>query len=148
MRKRIVVAQFGILVALLVLYKVYFPALQRHNIAKQNGDREQRIQQFARTMIVEDDRRGASGTGANGESLSHPQKLLQEESLDEVQQALGAPQSEFSDAAGGQHLVWTGTDHKLEAGFNKGVLYSLTYSNMRTGRGVTVFESSQYWQSF
>ena len=145
---RIILVQLGIVAALLMLYKVYMPRMQRHNLAKDVEAREQRIQKFTRTMIVEDSGRDASGTSVDGQSISHPQKLLQEESVDEVQQALGAPGTEFSDAGGGQHLTWTGTDHKLEAAFNKGVLYNLTYTNIRTGRGVTVFESSQYWQSF
>src|SRR5579871_2104142 len=104
---RAIAVQLGIVVALLVLYKVYLPRMQRHNLEKDTSAREQRIQKFARAMIVEDPGRDASGTGVDGQSLDHPQKLLQEDSVDEVQQALGAPGSEFSDAGGGQHLVWT-----------------------------------------
>lgn len=145
---RVIAVQLGIVAALLILYRVYLPRMQRHNAAKESEARERRIQTFARSMIVEDESREGSGIDVDGGSLSHPQKLLEENSVDEVQRALGAPAAEFSDAGGGQHLVWSGTDHKLEAAFNKGVLYNLTYSNTRTGRSVMVFESSQYWQSF
>jgi hypothetical protein len=144
----VVLVQIGIVVALLVLYKVYLPRTQRHEAAKDAAAREQRIASFAGTMIVEDPSRQASGFAVDGGSVSHPQKLLEQDSLNEVQLTLGAPGAEFADAGGGQHLVWTGTDHKLEAAFNKGVLYSLSYQNLHTGHTVRVFESGQYWQSF
>lgn len=146
--KRIVIIQIGIVAGLLVLYEVFLPRVRRHDAAKDAAAREQRIQNFARTMIVEDSSRKASGFGVDGGSLSHPQKLLEQDSLNEVQLTLGAPGAEFSDSGGGQHLVWTGTEHKLEAAFNKGVLYSLTYSNLKTGHTARVFESGEYWQSF
>jgi hypothetical protein len=145
---RVIAVQLGIIAALLVLYKVYLPRERRHDAAEQAAAREQRIQKFAQTMIVEDDSRNASGFGVDGGSLDHPQKLLEADALNEVQLTLGAPQTQFADAGGGQHLVWTGTDHKLEAAFNKGVLYNLTYSNLRTGHTARVFESGQNWQSF
>jgi hypothetical protein len=140
--------QLGIIAALLIVYKVYLPREQRHDAAKDAAAREQRIASFARTMIVEDPSRQASGFAVDGGSVSHPQKLLEQDALNEVQLTLGAPSAEFADAGGGQHLVWTGTDHKLEAGFNKGVLYTLTYQNLHTGHRVMVFESGQNWQSF
>lgn len=87
---KIILVQLGIVAALLVLYKVYLPRMQRHNLARDTEAREQRIQKFTRTMIVEDTGRDASGTGVDGQSVDHPQKLLQEDSVDEVQQALGA----------------------------------------------------------
>src|ERR1051326_31354 len=133
---RVVLVQLGIVAALLILYKVYLPRAQRNNAARDTASREQRIQKFAATMIVEDSSREASGFGADGGSLSHPQKLLERDSVNEVQLTLGAPGAQFADAGGGQHLVWTGTDHKLEAAFNKGVLYNLTYSNLHTGHTV------------
>ena len=145
---KVIVVQLALVAALFALYKAYLPREEREQAASQVAERERRIQAFARTMIVEDPMRPAAGVGADGEQLSHAQKLLQEDSVDEVKQALGPSQSEYPDFRGGQHLAWTGTSHKLEASFNKGALYNLRYTDLRTGHGVTVFESSLYWQSY
>jgi len=119
--------------------------MEKRRAAAEVADREARIQAFARTMIVDDTTREVpSGENAG----KHPQKLLRQDSVDEVQTALGAPTSESRDFRGGQHLTWTGTDHRIEAAFDKGVLYNLMYEDVHTGHGVTVYESGAYWQTY
>jgi hypothetical protein len=143
-----IIVQLAIVAVILVVYKAYLPRMERDRAASLAEDRERRIEAFARSMIVEDPNRQVDAVGADGERLTHPQKLLQESSVDEVEQALGAPSAEFSDFRQGQHLVWKGTRHQIEAAFNKGVLYNLRFENLQATHGVSVYESSAYWQAF
>jgi hypothetical protein len=143
--KTIILAQLLIIAGVAAFYKFYLPGMEKRRAAAEVADREARIQAFARTMIVDDTTREVpSGENAG----KHPQKLLRQDSVDEVQTALGAPTSESRDFRGGQHLTWTGTDHRIEAAFDKGVLYSLMYEDVHTGHGVTVYESGAYWQTY
>lgn len=143
-----IIVQLAIVAAIIVVYRAYLPRMERERAASLAQDRERSIEAFARLMIVEDPSRQIDAVGVDGERLAHPQKLLQESSLDEVQQALGAPDAEFSDFRQGQHLRWKGTHHQLEAAFNKGSLYNLRFENLQSGHGVSVYESSVYWQAF
>jgi hypothetical protein len=140
--------QLVVLAALGVFLVFYMPGMTKRKAAAQAVGRERRIQGFVHTMLVEDPSREISATGADDETLSHPEKLLEGEPVDQVQQALGAPTVENADVNGGQHLTWTGTQHQLEAAFNKGVLYNVMYSNMKTGHGVSVYQSSAYFQAY
>jgi hypothetical protein len=142
------VVQLVIVAAVVVFYKAYLPRMQKAQLAAAAGAREEKIQAFVKTTIVEDPGREAAGTGTDGETLLHAEKLARTPTLDEVQQALGAPAKEFTDFRQGQHLIWTGTTHKLEAVFDQGMLSILQFENLRTGHGVLVYASSAYWQSF
>lgn len=143
-----IIVQLAIVAAVFVWYKAYLPRMERRQAASLAADREREIEAFARLMIVDDPNRQVDAVGVDGDKLVHPQKLLQESSLDEVQQALGAPTADFSDFRQGQHLAWRGTRHQLESAFNKGMLYNLRFENLQTGHGVSVYESSAYWQAF
>ena len=145
---KVIVVQLLIAAALVGLYKLYLPRMEREEAAARAAERERKLQAFVHLMIVEDPSRQANAVGADGEKIAHPQKLLEEDSLSEVQQALGAPDTVFTDFRGGEHFTWKGTRHDLEAAFNKGVLYNLSYENRQSGHGVSVFASSEYWQSF
>ena len=145
---RILVIQSIIIAVVAAILAFYLPGRARREARAEAADRELRIQSFAHTMLVEDPIRQVSATGPDGETLSHAQKLLRQESVDEVQQTLGAPTAERADINGGQHLTWTGTRHQLEAAFDKGVLYNVMYRDVRTGHGVTVFESAAYFGSY
>jgi hypothetical protein len=143
--KRVILIQLAILAALAAVLKFYLPGMEKRREAAAVREREDRIQAFARTMIVDDPTRDIpSGPNAG----KHPQKLLRQDSIDEVQRALGAPTSESRDFRGGDHLTWTGTDHRIEAAFDRGILYNLMYEDVHTGHGVTVYESAAYWQTF
>lgn len=132
----------------LVFYKTYLPRMEKERLAAAAEEREQRIQAFVKSTIEEDPGREVSGTGPDGETLLHAQKLRRTPSLGEVQQALGAPGSEFTDFRQGQHLIWTGTTHSLEVVFNEGTLSIVRFENLRTGHGVVVYASGAYWRSF
>jgi hypothetical protein len=54
----------------------------------------------------------------------------------------------MTDFRGGQHLTWIGPRHRLEASFDKGRLYALTLTDLQTGHGMQVFESSAEWRAF
>ncbi len=142
---RALLIQLTIILALAAVLKFYMPGMEKRREAAVVRDREARIQAFARTMIVTDTtRKIPSGPNAG----QHPQKLLHQDSLDEVQRALGAPTTESRDIRGGDHLTWAGTDHRMEAAFDRGVLYNLMYEDIRTGHGVTVYESAAEWQTY
>jgi hypothetical protein len=142
---RAIVIQAAIIVVLAAVLKFYVPGMEKRREAALIRERETRIQAFARTMIIDDPSRDIpSGPNAG----RHPQKLLRQDTVDEVQSALGAPTSESRDFRGGDHLTWTGTDHRLEAAFDKGVLYNLMYEDIHTGHGVTAYESGAYWQTY
>jgi len=142
---RAILIQLAILAALAAVLKFYLPGIEKRREAAAVRDREARIQAFARTMIVDDSTRDMpSGQNAG----KHPQKLLRKDSVDEVQSALGAPTSESRDFRGGDHLTWVGTDHRLEAAFDRGILYNLMYEDIHSGHGVTVYQSTAEWQEF
>lgn len=142
---RAILIQVGIIAALAVVLKLYLPGMEKRREAARVKERETRIEAFAHTMIVDDPTRDIpSGPNAG----KHPQKLLRQDSVDEVQSALGAPTTDSRDFRGGQHLTWIGTDHRIEAAFDRGILYNLMYQDMRTGHGVTVYESAAYWQAY
>lgn len=140
-----ILVQLVIVAGVLVFYRFYLPGMEKRKAAADLADRERRIQAFARTMIVPDTSREITA-GAN--AGQHPQKLLRQDSVDEVEGALGAPASESPDFRGGQHLTWTGTDHRIEAAFDRGILYNLMYEDLHTGHGMTVYESGAYWQTY
>jgi hypothetical protein len=142
---RAVLIQLAIIVALAAVLKFYLPGMEKRREAAVVREREARIQAFARSTIVDDTTRDIP---AGPDAGKHPQKLLRQDTVDEVQTALGAPTSESRDFRGGDHLTWIGTDHRIEAAFDKGVLYNVMYADIRSGHGVTVYESSAYWQTF
>jgi len=107
---------------------------------------EKKIETFYQSIVVADPSREVTRPDAKGPE--HPLRLRQTSSVDEVEQALGAPNGERRDFAGGMHLTWTGSKHTLEASFNQGRLYCLTLTDCQTGRGAMVFESSTYFHPF
>jgi hypothetical protein len=147
-RWRVIVVQVVILAGLLVWFKVYLPSRDRARAAGEAAAREKKIEEVFRSLVVEDPSRQVRQPGLNGGAPVHPQKLRAVVSRAEVEQILGVPQTSTSDFRGGEHLVWIGTEHKLEAAFDKGRLYSLRIEDLRTGHGSMVFEQSWYWQTF
>jgi hypothetical protein len=143
-----IVVQVVIVAGVLFWVKFYVPRMGRARAAAETAERERKIEAFAQFMIVEDASREVKVTGEDGATPQHPQQLRNTASPDEVQQALGAPTTEFTDFGGGQHLTWTATTHQLEVAFVKGHLYSLRFEDLHTGHGVMVYESSLYWQQW
>lgn len=145
---RAIVIQVLILVVAAGLFayvKVYAPKLEKAREAAQLAERENRIEDFFTSMVAEDSNRTVEAPGIG---TTHPESLKSTPSLDEVQQALGGPDTSSTDFAGGLHLGWIGTTHTLEASFNHSELYALSFKNNDTGHGVNVYKSSAQWQAF
>ena len=132
-------------VGLFAYVKFYAPKLEKAHQAAQLAQRESRIQDFYNSMVSEDSSRTVEAPGLG---TTHPQSLKSTPSLDEVQQALGGPDTSSTDYAGGLHLGWIGTKHTLEAAFSHSELYALSFKDNDTGHGVNVFKSSAQFQGF
>lgn len=138
--------QLGIAGVLLAWFLVGLPRLRKEWAAEETAKKEGRIQSFLQSEVVEDPARNLPAGDAEG--YSHPQRLLNTPSEEEVKQALGPVDGFSGDFRGGVHLIWTGANHKLEASFNNGRLYCIRVEDVRTGHGALVFESSLSWQAF
>ncbi len=141
-RAKIFLIQGAVIVALIVGLRFYWPYLRRERAAHRAAVREQKIE-TAFGALVE-----PAASGESGPDAGQSQELRRAATVDEVQQTLGAPQISMTDYAGGQHLTWIGTNHKLEAAFNKGRLYALTLTNLKTGHGEMVFAIARESHSF
>jgi hypothetical protein len=145
---RVIVIQvmFLVVVAGVFAYvKFYAPKLEKAHEAEQLTRRERSIQDFFDSMVADDSSRTVEAPGVG---TTHPQSLKSTPTLDEVEQALGGPDTSSTDYAGGLHLGWIGTKHTLEASFSHSELYALSFKNNDTGHGVTVYKSSAQWQGF
>jgi len=146
-RTRIILIQLGIVAGLVAWYKIYVPRMERERAAAEAEARSKRIAAFVPAMVVEDTSREVEVPGTGGEKR-HPQKLRSTPTVEEVEQALGAPDGRVTDFRGGLHLTWTSERLKVEASFNQDRLYCLRTEDRRTGHGALVFESSGSWQAF
>ena len=145
---RVIVMQVVIVViaaGLFAYVKIYVPRAQKAQAAAKIAERDSRIQDFFNSMVAEDS--GRMVDTPDGEER-HPQTLRSTPAIDEVEQALGAPDTSTTDFAGGLHLTWIGTGHTLEGSFNHGKLYCLSIKDNSTGHGESVYQSSANWQAF
>jgi hypothetical protein len=147
-RAKAILIQLAIVVGLIAWFKIFLPEIERARAAAETAERERRIQSLVQTVVAEELRPDDGAPAGGGEAGGHPQRLRVTPPVREVQEALGAPDQSMTDFRGGQHLTWIGTNHKLEASFNKGRLYALTLVDLRSGHGATVFESSSQWRPF
>ena len=138
-RNRIILTQTAIILLLLGFYKLALPRIQKAREARDTEERERRVMAFLDAVVVE---------VGSGEASQRPERLRSKPEVHDVELELGAPQESMNDALGGQHLTWIGTRHKLMASFNKGELYSVSVTDMKTGHGSQVFESSAQWRPF
>ncbi len=147
-RTRVILIQGLILVGVIAWFVIFLPRIEKERAAARVAERETKITAFLQSMLIEvggpDDEPPAKGGGVP----AHPQRLKTSASRDEVEGMLGAPDTTYTDFRGGQHLTWVGTRHRLEVVFDKGNLYALTYTDLQTGHGATVFESSAQWSPF
>ena len=125
MPKRVFLIQLAIVAGLIVFLKFYLPRKEKSDAAARLKERDARIESFFQTMAVE---------GSDGKSLRGAP------SVEEVDQALGAPDTSTTDYAGGLHLTWRGARQSLECGFDHGSLYTLMLTDRSTGHGVMVFK--------
>jgi hypothetical protein len=146
-RTKAIIIQAVIVAGVLAWFKVCLPRIERAQAASEAREREKRIEAFFQSIVADDPSREIEVPEANGEKR-HPQRLRRAASVEEVEQALGAPDSRTSDFREGLHLTWTGDAHKLEASFTNARLYCLRREDRRTGHGTMVFESGWYWAVF
>jgi hypothetical protein len=145
---RMILIQLGLLVGLLVFFRFYLPHHERQLAAERVALREQKIAAFVQSEVIEDDDRQIP-VFLDGEVVKrHPQRLRTTLSPDDVEENLGAPQTTMTDFSGGEHLSWVGTAHRLEAAFNKGRLYCVTYEDLSTHRGVLIYEDENQFHPY
>ena len=145
---RVILIQLAILASLAVFYFLYLPFREKSRAAAEAQERERGIQTLFRSLVVEDANREVEVPGTDGKTRAHPQRLTRTPPVDEVERALGLPDRRTTDFRGGLHLTWTGTEHQLEASFDRGRLYCLRLETLRTGHGTLVFESSFGWHPY
>ena len=145
---RVILIQLAILASLALFYFLYLPYREKSRAAAEGREREQKIETLFRSLVVEDAGREVEAPTTEGKTRAHPQRLRRTPQVGEVEQALGLPDRRTTDFRGGLHLNWTGTEHQLEASFDRGRLYCLQLENLRTGHGALVFESSFGWHPF
>jgi hypothetical protein len=148
-RNRAILIQLAIVVGLVIFYKLALPKIQQAREASAATQREERIMGFVHSVAVEvGGPASQAGTADAGESDGVPQRLRVTPQVGDVEQELGAPQEYMNDFMGGQHLTWIGARHRLVASFTKGQLYALTLTDLKTGHGMQVYESSAQWHAF
>jgi hypothetical protein len=141
------IVQLAIVAGLIAFYKLGVPAIEKAHERAAAAEREQAINSFFQSVVAEVG--GSAGRApGGGETGSVPKRLRLLPDVEGVEQRLGAPDQTMTGFAGGQHLTWTGTRHKLQGSFNKGQLYALTMFDLQTGHGETVYESSAQWHPF
>ncbi len=147
-RTRVIIVQVAIVVGVIAWYKVFWPEIQKERAAAETARREEKIEALVQAMVVEAAGPETGALAGEGETRARPQRLRITPSVDEVEQELGAPDTNMTDFRGGQHLTWIGSRHSLELAFDKGRLYALTLTDLQSGHGVQVFESATQWRAF
>ena len=145
-RTRVILIQVAIVAGLIVYFKVALPKIEKARLAARIAAREQAIGSFFQSVTGDVESGEVAPGGAA--SAGGARRLRVMPDVHEVQRQLGAPDQSMTDFAGAQHLTWIGQKRKLLASFNKGRLYSLTFSDLAGEHGERVFESSAQWQQF
>jgi hypothetical protein len=145
---RVIVIQVVILVGLAVFFKLYLPHRQHNLTIEAAVAREREINTVFQDAVVEDSSHEVSVPLDGTLVKRHPQTLRTVFSPQDVESTLGVPDSTMTDFRGGQHLTWVGTAHKLEAAFDAGRLFCLTFEDRASGHGVMVYESPQSWHPY
>lgn len=145
---RIIVIQLLILSGLVAFYNLYLPYRARDLAGRAAATREQKINALFQDSVVEDSTHEISVPLEGVIVKRHPQRLRTTFSPQQAESTLGLPNAATPDFRGGQHLTWLGTSHKLEASFNAGHLYCLTFEDRATGHGVLVYESIWSWHPY
>lgn len=147
-RTRVILAQAAVVVGVMAWYKLFLPGIRKERAAAEAARREQKIEALVQSMVIEAAGRENDAPATPGSTRQRPQRLRFTPPVDEVQQALGAPDTNMTDFRGGQHLTWVGTRHSLELSFDKGWLYALTLTDRQSGHGMTVYQSAVQWRAF
>jgi hypothetical protein len=143
---RAIAIQLGIAGVLTVWFLVAWPQLKKEWAEGETARKEQKILSLVRSVVAEDPARDAPNGSLPG--FAHPQRLVSTPTESDVKAALGPTDGFSGDFRGGVHMTWIGTDHIVEASFDKQRLYCLKLENRHTGHGEMVFESSLEWRTF
>ncbi|MGD0922543.1 MAG: hypothetical protein ABSA70_12380 [Terriglobia bacterium] len=147
-RTRTIVIQVAIVAGVILWLTLGWPKIQQERAAAALARREQKIESFLQSVVVERAGEEIEVPTVEGVRRVRPQRLRITPAVGDVQRTLGAPDQSMTDFQGGQHLIWIGTRHKLDASFDKGRLYAVTLTNLQTGHGMTVYESSAQFRAF
>jgi hypothetical protein len=147
-RTRAIIVQVAVVAGVIIGLKFALPEIQKDRAAAQLARREQKIEAFVQSTVVEGGGEESEVSTAEGIRRVRPKVLRITPAAGDVQQALGAPDESMTDFRGGQHLIWYGNKHRLEAAFDCGRLYAVTLTDLQTGHGVTVYESRAQYHPF
>jgi len=148
LRTRTIVIQVAIVLAVIFWFTLGLPEIRKERAAAELARQEQKIEAFLQSVVVEAGGEEIEVPTVEGVRRVRPQRLRITPAVGDVQLTLGAPDQRLTDFRGGQHLTWLGTRHKLEASFDKGRLYAVTLTDLQTGHGMTVYESSAHYRPF
>ena len=140
-RWRVFLLQLLLVAGAIAVYKLYLPRRDRELARRAVANREQHIQEMFQAWVEEDMAREIPNPPAGTPVNQHPERLRTPLSPQQAEAALGTPDTTTTDFRGGQHLIWLGASHKLEASFNAGRLYCLSLEDRATGHGALVYES-------
>ncbi|MCJ7504344.1 MAG: hypothetical protein MUP80_14980 [Acidobacteriia bacterium] len=148
LRTRTIIIQVAIFAGVILWLTLALPKIQKERAAAELARGEQKIESFVQSAVVAAGGEEIAVSTVEGARRVRPQRLRITPAVGDVQQALGAPDRSMTDFRGGQHLTWLGTRHQLEASFAKGRLYAVTLTDLQTGHGITVYESSAQFRPF
>jgi hypothetical protein len=147
-RTRTIVIQVAVVAGVILWLKFALPKIQKDRAAAELARRERNIEAFVQSTVVEGGGEEVEVSTLEGVKRVRPQVLRITPAVADAEEALGAPDESMTDFRGGQHLIWYGNKHKLEAAFDKGRLYAVTLTNLQTGHGMTVYESRIQYHPF
>jgi hypothetical protein len=146
-RTKAILIQLAIAVGLVVYFKIALPRIEKARATEAAERREKAIRGFYQSVVI-DEPGSPDEPAAKSDPPAARRRLKITPAVGDVEQTLGLPDARMTDFRGGQHLTWTGTAHKLEASFNKGSLYAITWTDLGSGHGETVQEWSAQYRKF
>lgn len=145
---RVIAVQLAVIAGLVVFFTLYLPQHRRALAARAAATREQKINAVFHDSVEEDSSHEVSVPLDGAIVKRHPERLRTSFSPAQAEALLGVPNTGTTDFRGGQHLTWIGTTHELDASFDRGHLYCLTFEDRATNHGVMVYESPWSWRPF
>jgi hypothetical protein len=107
-RARAIIVQVAVVAGVIIGLKFALPEIQKDRAAAQLARREQKIEAFVQSTVVEGGGEESEVSTAEGVRRVRPKVLRITPAAGDVRQALGAPDESMTDFRGGQHLIWYG----------------------------------------
>jgi cell division protein FtsL len=146
--RRVIMVQLLVLLGIVACYLIYLPHRTRQLARDTAATREEKINALFQDAVVEDSQHEIAVPWEGRIVKRHPQRLRMVFSPRDAVAELGTPNANTLDFAGGQHLTWLGTAHKLAGSFHAGRLYCLSLEDRATGHGELVYESYSSWHPY